>query len=151
MRAQVDENHVIEASTRFWEQMVAMKLEPEPVHEKFCVDHQHLLGSIDLTGAWNGRIQIRMSENLARLATSVMLMQPIETIAAADMFDAISEIANIIAGVIKSSLPQPCAMGLPHAAVETCNLCSQLPAPNAIDVAFRHADGKMVVRIWEDA
>jgi|SRR5580658_752468 CheY-specific phosphatase CheX len=150
MRAQVEEKHVIEASSRFWEQMLAMKLDPEPVREKICVGHKHLLGRIDLSGAWEGRIEIRIAEGLARLATAVMLMQPIETVADADMMDATSEIANMIAGVIKSSLPQPCEMSLPHAGVEACNFCGEQPARNSIDVAFRHADGKMVVRIWED-
>jgi len=150
MRAQVDERHVIDATSRFWDQMLQMKLEPEPIKQKFCVGHLHLLGQIDLKGAWRGRVEIRIAEDLARVATAAMMMQPIETVADADMIDAISEVANMIAGVIKSSLPQPCTMSLPHSAVEACNFCGVEPSGNAIDVAFRHTDGKMVVRVWED-
>jgi len=113
MRAKIEERHLIEATSRFWEQMLAMKVEPEPIKQKFCVGHQHLLGSIHLKGAWRGRVEIRIADNLARVATAAMMMQPIETVAEADMMDAISEVANMIAGVIKSSLPQPCEMGLP--------------------------------------
>jgi chemotaxis protein CheX len=150
MRAQIDEQHVIAAATRFWDQMLSMKLEPEPVQQQFCVGHQHLLGSIGLSGAWVGRVEIRMAEDLARVVTAAMLMQPIETVADTDMMDAISEVANMVAGVIKSSLPQPCSMSLPQAAVEACNFCHEQPHNNALDVAFRFADGKMVVRVWED-
>jgi CheY-specific phosphatase CheX len=150
MRAQIDERHVIEATSRFWEQMLAMKLEAEPIRQQFCVGHQHLVGRIDLKGAWIGRIEIRMAEGLARVTTAAMMMQPMETVADGDMMDAISEVANMIAGVIKSSLPQPCAMSLPHSAVEACNFCGGEPNSNAIDVAFHHTDGKMVVRVWED-
>jgi CheY-specific phosphatase CheX len=150
MRAQIDEQHVIEATSRFWDQMLAMKLVPEPIRQTFCVGHQHLLGRIDLKGAWRGRIEIRMAEDLARSATAAMLMLPFEDVADADMMDAISEVANMIAGVIKSSLPQPCEMSLPWSAVEACNFCGVEPRRNAIDVAFRHSDGKMVVRVWED-
>ncbi|MGD0913424.1 MAG: chemotaxis protein CheX [Terracidiphilus sp.] len=150
MRFKVDERHVIEATSRFWDQMLAMKLEPEPILKQFCVGHKHLLGRIDLKGAWKGRVEIRMAEDLARAATAAMMMQPIETVAEADMMDAISEVANMIAGVIKSSLPQPCEMSLPHSAVELCNFCGVEAGGNAIDVAFRHAEGKMVVRVWED-
>ena len=107
MRAQIDEKHLIEASTRFWEQMVAMKLNPEPIQQEFCVGRQHLLGRIDLSGAWNGRVEIRMAVDLARVATAAMLMQPLETVADADMMDALSEVANMVAGAIKSSLPCP--------------------------------------------
>jgi CheY-specific phosphatase CheX len=150
MRAQISEHHLIEATSRFWDQMLAMKLVPEPIGQAFCVGHQHLLGCIDLKGAWKGRIEIRMAEDLARAATAAMLMLPVETVADADMMDAISEVANIIAGVIKSSLPQPCEMSLPRSAVEACNFCGVEPSGNAIDVAFRHTDGKMAVRVWED-
>lgn len=150
MRAQISEHHVIDATSRFWDQMLAMKLVPEPIKQQYCVGHQHLLGRIDLKGAWRGRIEIRMADSLARAATAAMLMQPIETVVDADMMDAISEVANMIAGVIKSSLPQPCEMSLPRSAVEACNLCSDESGGNAIDVAFRHINGKMVVRVWED-
>jgi CheY-specific phosphatase CheX len=150
MRAQINEHHVIEATARFWDQMLGMTLVPEPILQKFCAGHKHLLGRIDLKGAWRGRVEIRMAEDLARAATAAMLMQPIETVADADMMDAISEVANMIAGVIKSSLPQPCEMSLPQSAVEACNFCGVEPSGNAIDVAFRHTDGKMVVRVWED-
>ena len=150
MRAQISEKNVIEASSRFWEQMVAMTLDPEPISDQFCVGRKHLLGRIDITGSWQGHVEIRMALSLARLATGVMLMQPHETVAEADMTDAISEVTNMIAGLIKSSLPQPCTMSLPRAAVEDCNFCGEQPAPNTIDVAFRHVDGKMVVRVRED-
>jgi CheY-specific phosphatase CheX len=150
MRAQIDERCVIEANSRFWDQMLAMKLVPEPIKQQFCMGHKHLLGRIDLKGAWRGRVEIRMAEDLARAATAAMLMQPIETVADADMMDAVSEVANMIAGVIKSSLPQPCEMSLPQSAVETCDFCGSELSLNAIDVAFRHAEGKMVVRVWED-
>lgn len=150
MRAQIDERQVIEATSRFWDQMLAMKVEPEPIGDRYCVGHQHLLGRIDLHGAWKGRVEIRMADDLARVATAAMMMQPIETVAEADMMDAVSEVANMIAGVIKSALPQPCEMGLPLSAVEACNFCGEQPSGNAIDVAFRHDGGKMVVRVWED-
>ncbi|MFZ0303191.1 MAG: chemotaxis protein CheX [Terracidiphilus sp.] len=150
MRAQINERHVIEATSRFWDQMLSMKLEPEAIQKQYCVGHQHLLGRIDLKGAWQGRVEIRVADSLARVATAAMLMQPIETVADADMMDAIGEVANMIAGVIKSSLPQPCEMSLPHSAVEACNFCGIEPSSNVIDVAFRHTDGKMVVRVWED-
>lgn len=150
MRAQIDERQVIEATSRFWEQMLEMKLEPEPIAAEFCVGRRHLLGRIDLKGAWVGRIEIRIAEELARVATAAMLLQPLETVADSDMMDAISEVANMIAGCIKSSLPQPCAMSLPQSSLEACNFCGVESSGNAIDVAFRHAGGKMVVRVWED-
>ena len=48
MRAQISEHHVIDATSRFWDQMLAMSLVPEPIRKQFCVGHQHMLGRIDL-------------------------------------------------------------------------------------------------------
>ena len=59
-----------------------------------------------------------MNVGLAYQATAAMMMQPLETVAEADALDATKEIANMIAGVIKSSLPRPCTMAVPESTVE---------------------------------
>ncbi|MDR3750000.1 MAG: chemotaxis protein CheX [Terracidiphilus sp.] len=149
MRAQVDEECVIKANSQFWEQMLAMTLEPLPVTEKFCVDAGHILGSVDLSGVWKGRIEVRLGEGLAYSAAAAMLMQPVETVGEADTLDAIKEIANMIAGVIKSSLPRPCAMTVPASAVEAQGYCCPPRTEDTLSVIFRHTAGDLMVRVWE--
>jgi CheY-specific phosphatase CheX len=149
MWAQIDQECVIKANSQFWEQMLAMTLEPMPVADKFCVDAGHMLGTVDLSGVWTGRIEVRLGAGLAHSAAAAMLMQPIETVGEADTLDAIKEIANMIAGVIKSSLPRPCAMTVPASAVETHGYCSPPQTENTLSVAFRHAAGDLMVRVWE--
>jgi len=149
MRARLDETSVIGASNQFWEKMLAMTLVPVPIQEQFCVGARHLLGSVNLAGAWTGRIEIRMAHKLAFTATAVMLMQPIETVAEADTLDATKEIANMIAGVIKSSLPIPCSMTVPDSVFETGDHCQVRCTEDTLAVAFQHADGAMMVSIWE--
>ena len=119
MRAELDEASVVKANAQFWEQMLDMRLELVPESEELCVGAGHLMGSVSLSGMWKGRIEVRLAEGLAQAATAAMLMQPLETVSAADALDAIREIANMIAGVLKSSLPRPCAMALPESAVAT--------------------------------
>jgi CheY-specific phosphatase CheX len=150
MRAQLDEASVIKASTQFWERMLAMTLEPVPICGQFCVGVKHLLGSVDLAGAWNGRIEVRLTEGLALWATAAMLMQPAETVAEADTLDATKEIANMIAGAIKSSLPRPCTMTVPEATVEAADFCDWARTESTLAVAFQHAEGGMMVRIREE-
>jgi hypothetical protein len=65
-----------------------------------------------------------MAEGLAYQATAMMMMQPLETVAESDALDATKEIANMIAGTIKSSLPRPCTMTVPESIVETEGFCS---------------------------
>ena len=149
MRAQVDEQCVIKANSQFWEQMLAMTLDPLPAPEEFCVDAGHVLGSVNLGGVWKGRIEVRMAEGLAYQATAAMMMQPLETVGEADALDATKEIANMIAGVIKSSLPRPCTMTVPESAVEAEGFHGPAQAEDSLVVAFHHAAGDLMVRVWE--
>jgi len=149
MRAQLDRQSVIHANAQFWEQMLAMTLYPLVSPGEFCAGSRYLLGCVTLEGVWKGRIEVRMSEGLAYQATAAMLMQPLEMVAETDALDATKEIANIIAGVIKSSLPRPCTMTVPESAVESEGFCSAAQTYDTLVVAFRHPSGDMMVRIWE--
>jgi CheY-specific phosphatase CheX len=150
MKALVDEQCVIKANSQFWEQMLAMILDPVPADGEFCVAPRHVLGSVNLGGVWKGRIEVRMSEALAYHATAAMMMQPVETVAEADALDATKEIANMIAGTIKSSLPRPCTMTVPESAVEADGFCSPTQTEDTLAVAFRHESGDLLVRVWEE-
>lgn len=147
MKGLLDEQAVIGASNQFWEQMLAMRLEPAPMAKVFCVGTHHLLGSVDLSGMWNGRIEVRIDKKLAYRATAVMLMQPVDTVAEADTLDATREIANMIAGGIKSSLPRPCAMTVPVSVVEIERFCGLQRTANSLAVGFRHGEGDLMVRV----
>ncbi|MGA2350709.1 MAG: chemotaxis protein CheX [Terracidiphilus sp.] len=149
MRALVDEQCVIKANSQFWEQMLAMILDPMPVPGEFCVDAGHVLGRVNLGGVWKGCIEVRMAEGLAYQATAAMMMQPLDTVLEADALDATKEIANMIAGTIKSSLPRPCTMTVPESAVEAEGFCGPEQTEDSLVVAFRHASGDLMVRIWE--
>jgi CheY-specific phosphatase CheX len=149
LQARLDEQCVINASEQFWEQMLAMTLETLPISGEFCVGAGHMLGTVTLSGVWKGRIEVRMAKGLAHRATASMLMQPVETVNAADTLDATKEIANMIAGVIKSSLPRPCTMNVPEAAVEAKVYCSRPRTEDTLAVAFRHTTGDLMVSIWE--
>jgi CheY-specific phosphatase CheX len=149
MRAQLDEQSVIKANGQFWDQMLAMKLEPRLTPQEFSAAAGHLYGCCALTGAWVGRVEVRMAQALAYEATAAMMMQPINTVAELDALDATKEIANMIAGTIKSSLPRPCGMTVPVSAVEQEAFQGPPPAEDALMVAFRHTSGDLLVRIWE--
>lgn len=149
MRASLDEKAIIKANSQFWEQMLAMSLEPMSFAGQFCVSEGHVQGEVTLSGAWNGRIEVRMAVGLAHQATSAMLMQPLETVAEADTLDATKEITNMIAGVVKSSLPRPCSMTVPQSAVERERFCGHASTEDSIVVAFHHESGDMMVCVWE--
>jgi CheY-specific phosphatase CheX len=149
MRIRLDEECVIKANAQFWEQMLAMTLDAMPSGEPFCVGAGHILGSVELDGVWKGRIEVRLAAGLAARATATMLMQPEETVEEADTLDAAKEIANMIAGGIKSSLPRPCTMTVPESVVEARGYCSPMRTEDTLAIAFRHSAGELMVRVWE--
>jgi CheY-specific phosphatase CheX len=149
MQAQLDSNSVIKANAQFWEQMLAMTLAPIPILPENSIGAGHLLSQVSLSGVWTGRIEVRMASPLAYQATSAMMMQPVESVAEVDALDAAKEIANMIAGVIKSSLPRPCSMSVPESEVQPSGFSDMTQTDDTLAVAFRHETGDMLVRIIE--
>jgi CheY-specific phosphatase CheX len=149
MKAQLDEQSVIKANAQFWEQMLGMTLEPQPavIAAGGALGMGHIMGRVQLSGAWRGLIEVRMAAGLAQLATATMMMQPIETVLEADILDAAKEIANMIAGSIKSSLPRPCAMHVPESSVEGGHGANNMEY--SLVVEFRHESGGLMVHILE--
>ena len=149
MQTHIDEESLVRANAQFWEQMLGMQMETVPFAEDYCVDAGHVLVSVGLWGTWNGRVEVRLEKDLAHAATAAMLMQPVDTVCEADTLDATREIVNMIAGILKSSLP-PCSMTVPESAIVTERLCSRLHAGNTLTVAFRHEIGGLLVRVGEE-
>jgi len=148
MRAQLDEQSVVNANAQFWEQMLAMTLEATASREESCVGGGHLLASVNISGSWTGRIEVRMDSGLAYEATAAMMMQTVDTVGEADVLDATKEIANMIAGMLKSALPRPCSMTVPGSAVEQEGF-SRTASEDTLTVGFRHATGRLLVLVWE--
>jgi len=158
MHAAVTEESIQKANALFWEQMLAMQLDPiaetqwdanAGTAKVRCIGAEHVLGSCDLSGVWCGRIEVRLSRGLALQATAAMLMQPMEQIQPGDTLDATKEIANMIAGTLKSALPRPCTMTVPSAEVECGNFCIPSRTSDSVTVFFHHASGELMVRVWQ--
>jgi CheY-specific phosphatase CheX len=149
MKAKLDEQNVTKANAQFWEQMLAMKLETISSPEKLCLGAGHMFGVVALEGVWTGRVEVRMADGLAYEATAAMMMQALETVGEMDVLDATKEIANMIAGTIKSSLPRPCTMTVPASAVEREEFRGPDATEDSLVVGFRHSAGDLMVRIWE--
>jgi CheY-specific phosphatase CheX len=149
MQTHLDEESLVRANSQFWEQMLGMQMETVPFAEDYCVGAGHVLVSVNLSGEWNGRIEVRLDKDLAQATTAAMLMQPVETVGEADTLDATREVVNMIAGILKASLP-PSSMSVPESAIETEQLCSRLHGANTLTVAFRPEIGGLLVRVREE-
>jgi chemotaxis protein CheX len=71
---------------------------------------EDVLASVSVTGAWQGHVVIRCTEQASRRAAGALLGVELDDVTAA-------ELANIIGGNVKSMLPEPCVLSLPHVIV----------------------------------
>jgi CheY-specific phosphatase CheX len=148
MHAELGERAVVEASNHFWEQMLGITMETVPASEVRTVAG-HVRGSVQLTGAWNGLVEVRLADRLAYFASAGMLMMPLEAVDEADVLDAVREIANMTAGTIKSSLPRPCAMSLPTSSLVGNAWSGPSNAQGSLVVSLRHPAGDLLVCVLE--
>jgi chemotaxis protein CheX len=70
--------------------------------------------SVSVTGAWCGHVVIAFSPAASRNAASALLGIELDDVSPVDVTDAIGELANVIGGNVKSLLPEPCVLSLPH-------------------------------------
>lgn len=102
---------VIVALTReVCETVLAMPSEPVPAGS--AVDPE-VMASVHVTGDWQGAVVILCSRHLAEHATAAMFGNDVADTTAADLDDAMGEIANMIGGNFKNRLPVPCKLSLP--------------------------------------
>jgi chemotaxis protein CheX len=73
--------------------------------------------SVSVTGAWRGHVVLSCSSTAAKNAAAALLGVEFDEVTAEDIADALGELANIIGGNIKSLLPEPSALSLPHVLV----------------------------------
>lgn len=156
MHQAITNQSIHKANAQFWEQMLAMRLAPVEAAlgtaiAQRCIGAEHVASGCTLSGVWNGCIEVRLSRGLALAATAAMLMQPVHCVEASDMLDAAKEIANMIAGTLKSALPRPCAMSVPSAEIEDGDFCVLPRTEDSVTVFFAHESGELMVRVWEDA
>lgn len=145
----ISDEVIVKANAQFWEQMVAMRLEPMPNASRICGAQGDVRSMVRLSGAWSGEVRVQMARGLAQEATAVMLSQAPELVTEVDMLDAAREIANMIAGVLKVSLPRPCTMSLPQAEI-ICGAEKGAGNAGVVSVAFQHQSGDLLVRVKEN-
>jgi chemotaxis protein CheX len=90
----------------------------------------HVTASVSVTGAWRGHVLVSCSDNASRNAAAALLGIELEEVTEDDVADALGELANIIGGNVKSLLPEPCALSLPHVHVEGAT--SKYPAATEV-------------------
>ena len=77
-----------------------------------------VLGSVQITGKWNGAVMLCLPSTLVDTLTEKMFSIKPGKASIEEKKDAIGEMVNMIGGNIKALLPQPCALSAPLMALE---------------------------------
>src|SRR5690242_11280874 len=70
--------------------------------------------SVEVRGAFRGRVTVACSSALARVLAAHMFGRTDVEVTDTDILDAVREMANVIAGNVKGLLPVPSDIGLPY-------------------------------------
>jgi chemotaxis protein CheX len=89
----------------------------ELVSTKMDVNGTRKIGAcVQITGAWEGAVEVDCSFELARVATARFLAVDPAEVKAVQIYDAMGELANMSAGSVKPVLPGPSQLSLPSVA-----------------------------------
>jgi chemotaxis protein CheY-P-specific phosphatase CheC len=126
-----------------------LQLPVQPLDQVPATQPGAVVGSIHITGAWEGAITLVCDDRLARQAAAVMFGLADHELTREHVLDAIGELTNMAGGNLKALLPGPCQLSLPQTAVPT----DSAPAAREADcvAGFLSHGQSLVVSVAEDA
>ena len=93
--------------------MTALDLPVVPGQEAELALSDYVTSEIEISGAWEGIVSVRASEQFLTHAASVMFSCPQEDVSELDRTDALTELTNMLGGTVKCMLPETCDLSLP--------------------------------------
>lgn len=112
MGVEVGLDHLVQAVTETWTALVGPEIELVDVVEARRAT-QHVSAICMITGGWTGAVAVDLPFMLAVVSTAAMHGRDPGTLLEEDVFDAVGELANVAAGVLKGNLRVECHMAIP--------------------------------------
>ena len=109
---QFAEQEIAELMESIWRATLDLNLFLAPTETAPC-EGPRLRASVDISGAWRGKIILDSSVGAAKDAASIMFNLTQEKVLELHLSDATAELVNIVAGNIKGILPSPAFLSLP--------------------------------------
>ncbi|MCE0482985.1 MAG: chemotaxis protein CheX [Methylacidiphilales bacterium] len=106
-----------DAAITVFDTMLAIDLQPSDRGARFKPGVSQVVGTVGIAGSVTAVLCLRVTESFAcHAATGMLGIEPGEAVLESDVNDAIGELANIMAGKLKSCLRtpgRPCSLSLP--------------------------------------
>lgn len=144
----ISPDDIVEITRTVWSSFLQLDLAVVPPEEA-PLPGRVLSAALRLSGAWSGAVLLQCPEGHAAAAAAAMFAREPAQLSDGDARDAVGELANIVAGNIKSLLPAPCELSLPSVGWD--GLASAGPSGAGLlhRVAFVATAGVLHVSVWK--
>lgn len=105
---------------------------------------------IQISGAWNGTLEIEASPALMKtIARRMFDLQSSVDPADEQVEDAFKEISNVIGGNLKTVLPEPCELSLPRMSYEENEVSASSSASPLLELVFESEQEALITRVFK--
>lgn len=143
------EEEILEITEATWNAMLEIEIQRTSIDAVHSEGEESLLGHVNISGAWEGEVFLHTTVALARSVASKIFAIPQESVQAQDQIDAVYELSNIIAGNIKSLLPEPCKLSIPEVERVTEWATDAIEATRVSQLSFESEGQPMTVTLWK--
>ena len=109
----LETDQLAEAVRSVWSTTLGLAV--EPVGNTTEVE-EGLVGSVGISGKWQGAITMQLPPGLARRAAAAMFMTDVEQTTTEELNDALGELVNQVAGLVRPMVSEDCVLSLPTVA-----------------------------------
>ena len=125
------ENEIRQITQWIWAATLDREIQPGHHPDWQARQTQTLMGSVRITGDWEGAVTLNCSTALARQIAAIMFGIPEQATTIEQTQDALGELTNMVGGNIKALLPVPSRLSLPTVA-EGVDYLALLPGGRVI-------------------
>ena len=138
-------NDIVVIAQDIWASFLDLPLEPVPADTVDISAMPMVSGVVTVHEAWSGAVQLECSADFAAMAAQRMFAAG--GVSRVELDDALGELTNMIGGNIKSLLPAPSHLSLPHV-THSIGLASVPGFTPLSRVAFLAAAEPIFITIW---
>jgi chemotaxis protein CheX len=107
--------------------------------------------SVSISGSWHGHVVVECSNEAAKHAAAALLAMELNELTDDDLVDAVGELANIVGGNVKSTLPAACVVSLPQV-VMGAGARSRWPgATQVCELLAMWQDELISISVWQSS
>ena len=139
-------NDIVVIAQDIWASFLDLPLEPVPADTVDISAMPMVGGVVTVHEAWSGAVQLECSADFAAMAAERMFAAA-NGVTRVELDDALGELTNMIGGNIKSLLPAPSHLSLPHV-MHSTGLASVPGFTPLSRVAFLAAGEPIFITIW---